>query len=87
MPVGSARESGGVSVFLAEAVPGVFRGSVSKLAGLHGLLSVPAELSVPECVRAGRTDLTCSLRPRFASKARRENLSDGWTILIFYKLR
>src|SRR6266849_5796944 len=31
--------------------------------GIGGFLSIPAELASPECLRAGRTDLTSGFRP------------------------
>src|SRR5262249_8940754 len=63
-PWGGARESGGVSVFLAQAVlAGVSGPQQNKSPRIRGLLSIPPELSSAECVRAGGTDLTSGIRP------------------------
>jgi transposase-like protein len=51
-PGGRARESGGVSVFLAQAIlVGLSRPQQNQPAGLCEFLSVPTELSVSECLR------------------------------------
>src|SRR2546425_10641193 len=52
-----------MSVFVAQAVPaGVSWYQYAQLAGICGLLSIPAELSSTECVCAGRADLTGGIR-------------------------
>jgi hypothetical protein len=57
---------GRMLVFLAETLPaGVSWHQQVQLAGVLGVLSVPAELSSTECVRAGRDDLTCGTRPSY----------------------
>src|SRR4029450_7208363 len=51
-------------VLLAQAVlAGLSRAQQNQPAGLCELLSVPAKLSVSECLRTGRADLVGSIRP------------------------
>ena len=50
----------------------VFRGlSKTNLPGYVGLLSVPAELSSAECLRAGGADLAGGLRPRHCQQSQK----------------
>jgi hypothetical protein len=45
--------------------------SKTNLPGDGGLLSIPAALSVPDCVRAGRDDLVCCLRPIYCEQSQK----------------
>src|SRR5262249_22947293 len=63
-PWGRARESGGVPLFVAEALFASVSGSQqNQPAGVCGFLSVLAQLSSADGVRAGRDDFVCGAGP------------------------